>query len=427
MKITKFLLILLAAAMALIPLPTQAKKKNPLAGVEVQAAAKALETEFPFWNGMVTFAFDDGHRGIYENALPIFLKYGVVATLSPVVGAIENGEDWMVTWQQLQEFDEAGWEIGSHTMTHSDLTKLADKDLDYELSMSKKLLADYDLTAKTVVFPYSSFDARVLDYATRYYENSRGFTSKELNGIDCDRYAVLSREVTAATQPDEVISWIKEAMETQKWLVLLLHDVVTGTPKDYQYNAGDLEKIVAFVADNNILAPTIDQAMDLRQAALGPNLIKNPKLENVDKSGWALNWTRNNADQVLVAKGSVRRLFSTKNRLIITGGSSQNAASPALIKLKDNKRPYLLSFFAEVATEGINGGIGVCVDEFDAAGNWLNYQWLGGFYWHNFGLPAFIYQPSSPAVAQVMIIINADAKAKVDFRGDNFFFGILKK
>jgi hypothetical protein len=293
--------------------------------------------------------------------------------------------------------------------------------------MSKKLLADYDLTAKTVVFPYSSFDARVLDYATRYYENSRGFTSKELNGIDCDRYAVLSREVTAATQPDEVISWIKEAMETQKWLVLLLHDVVTGTPKDYQYNAGDLEKIVAFVADNNILAPTIDQAMDLRQAALGPNLIKNPKLENVDKSGWALNWTRNNADQVLVAKGSVRRLFSTKNRLIITGGSSQNAASPALIKLKDNKRPYLLSFFAEVATEGINGGIGVCVDEFDAAGNWLNYQWLGGFYWHNFGLPAFIYQPSSPAVAQVMIIINADAKAKVDFRGDNFFFGILKK
>jgi len=209
--------------------------------------------------------------------------------------------------------------------------------------------------------------------------------------------------------------------------VLLLHDVVTGTPKDYQYNAGDLEKIVAFVADNNILAPTIDQAMDLRQAALGPNLIKNPKLENVDKSGWALNWTRNNADQVLVAKGSVRRLFSTKNRLIITGGSSQNAASPALIKLKDNKRPYLLSFFAEVATEGINGGIGVCVDEFDAAGNWLNYQWLGGFYWHNFGLPAFIYQPSSPAVAQVMIIINADAKAKVDFRGDNFFFGILKK
>jgi hypothetical protein len=30
-------------------------------------------------------------------------------------------------------------------------------------------------------------------------------------------------------------------------------------------------------------------------------------------------------------------------------------------------------------------------------------------------------------VAQVMIIINADAKAKVDFRGDNFFFGILKK
>jgi peptidoglycan/xylan/chitin deacetylase (PgdA/CDA1 family) len=427
MKLIKFLLILLAAAMALIPLTTQAAKKNPLAGKELQPAAKALETEFPFWNGMVTFAFDDGHRGIYDNALPIFLKYGVVATLSPIVGAIENGEDWAVTWEQLQEFDEAGWEIGSHTMTHPDLTKLSDKEVDYELGMSKKILADHDLTAKTVVFPYSSFDARVLDYATRYYENSRGYTSKELNGIDCDRYAILSREVTAATQPDEVISWIEEAVETQKWLVLLLHDVVPGTPKDYQYNAGDLEKIIAFVADNNILAPTVDQAMALRQAALGANLIKNPKLENLDKSDWALNWTRNNPDQVLVEKARVKRLFSSKNHLKITASPEQNTACPSLIKLKDNERPYLLSFFAEVATEGKNGGIGVCVDEFDARGNWLNYQWLGGFYWHNFGMPAFIYQPSSPEVAQVMILINSDAKARVDFRGDNFFFGILKK
>ncbi|RJR44071.1 MAG: hypothetical protein C4567_04770 [Deltaproteobacteria bacterium] len=427
MKITKFLLILLAAAIALIPLPTQAKKKNPLAGKEVQPAAKALENPFPFWNGMVTFAFDDGHRGIYENALPIFLNYGVVATLCPVVGAIENGEDWIVTWPELQEFDEAGWEIGSHTMTHADLTKLSDKELDYELGTSKKLLADHDLTAKTVVFPYSSFDARVLDYATRYYENSRGYASKELNGVDCDRYAILSREVTAATPPDEVISWIKEAVETQKWLVIVFHDVVSGTSQDYQYRAGDLEKIIAFVAENDILAPTIDQAMALRQAALGPNLIKNPKLESLDKSGWALNWTRNNADRVQVEKGSVRRLFSSKNRLKITGSAEQNLASPRMIKLKNNKRPYLLSFFAEVATEGKNGGIGVCVDEFDAKGYWLNYQWLGGFYWHNFGMPAFIYQPSSPAVAQVMVIINSDAKAQVDFRGDNFYFGILKK
>lgn len=409
---------MLTAAFFLTPFATLAQA--------TAAATQAQEVPSSSWRGMVTFTFDDANKNIYENALPIFQKYGVVGTLSPIVGAIENQEDWIVTWPQLQEFHKAGWEIGSHTMTHANLTELADADLDYELRVSKRLLARHGIAAKTLIFPFNNYDPRVLDYTSRYYENSRGLAGEETNGIACDRYEILCREVSATTRPDEVIGWIKEAVGKQVWLVLMLHEVVPGTPKDYQYNAGDLEKIVAFVVDNKTPAPTIKQAMAMRQAALGPNLIKNPKLDNLDNSGWARNWTRNEVNQVLVEPVTVKRVFSNKNRLKIMGSSHQNMANPAMIKLKDNKRPYLLSFFAEVATEGENGGVGICVDEFDANGNWLNYQWLGGFYWYTCGMPAYIYQPSSPLVAQVMIDIFTDTDAKVNFGGDNFFFGIVK-
>jgi peptidoglycan/xylan/chitin deacetylase (PgdA/CDA1 family) len=420
MKLRRFLLILilLTAAFFLTPFATLAQS--------TVVASQDQEVLSPSWGGMVTFMFDDGNKNIYENALPIFQKYGLVGTLAPIVGAIENQEDWIVTWPQLQEFKKAGWEIGSHTMTHANLTDLSDADLDYELGNSKKLLAKHGIAAKTLVFPYNNYDARVLDYTSRYYENSRGRAGEEINGITCDRYEILCREVSATTRPDEVISWIKEAVEKQMWLVLMLHEIVPGTPQDYQYNAGDLEKIVAFVVDNKTPAPTIKQAMAMRGDALGPNLIKNPNLENLDKSGWAKNWTRNDVNQVVVEPVIVKRVFPGKNHLRITGSSHQNMANPATIKLKDNKRPYLLSFFAEVATEGENGGVGICIDEFDANGNWLNYQWLGGFYWYTCGMPAYLYQPSSPSVAQVIIYISSDPNAKVNFGGDNFFFGIVK-
>jgi len=407
MKIMRFLLIFLAAAF-FSPLTAQAQLVQPA----------------PSWGGMVTFTFDDANKNIYENALPFFKKYQVVGTISPIVRAIENQEDWIVTWPQLKAFAKAGWEIGSHTMTHPHLPALTDAELDYELGQSKKILANHGIDAKTLVFPYTEADARVLNYTTRYYENSRMGVG-ELNGIDCDRYAILCKELSNTTQPEEVIGWIDEAVQSKLWLVLMIHEVVPGTPSAFQYNVADLEKVVAYVAANRIPTPTINQALKLRQAALGPNLVKNPKLERGD-DGWARRWSRNDVTQVTVEAAPVNRPFSYKQRLKIAGSSHQNMANPEMIKLPDKNSAYLFSFFAEVATDGTSGGgAGFCVDEFDANGNWVGFQWLGGIYYHNCGMPAYIYQPSSPLVDQIMIDIFTDKGADITFWGDNFYFGSI--
>lgn len=409
----RFLLIFLLAACS--PLTAQSQQLQP--------SLWAQQLQLSSWGGMVSFSFDDGNRNIYENAFPIFKKYRVVGTLAPIVGAIEDQEDWIVTWPQVREFHKAGWEIASHSMTHPYLPSLSNADLDYEMGQSKKILARNGIDAKTFVFPYCGYDARVLDYTTRYYENSR-MGGEELNGLDCDRYAILCKELTATTRPEEAIAWIDEAVQQKMWLVLMIHEIVPGTPSDYQYNAADLEKIVAYVAANKIPAPTIKQALAWRQATLGPNLIKNPKLETV-AGGWALNWSRNNATQVTLEPVTVRRAFSDGKRLKIVGSSQQNMANPDMIKLPDKEGSYLLSFFAEVSTEGANGGIGFCIDEFDADGNWIGYQWLGGIYYYTFGMPGYLYQPSSQQVDQIMIDIFTDGGADITFWGDNFYFGAV--
>ena len=404
MNVKKYLLVFLTAAFFLTP-----------------HAARAQTA----WTGMVSFNFDDGHKSVYENALPVFNKYKVLGSIFPVVGAIENQEDWIVTWPQLVEFQEAGWEIGSHTMTHSHLTTLSAAQVDYELKESQTILAAHGITAKTLVFPYNEYNSLVLDYTTRYYKNSR--TSGGSNGFDCNRYLIVCKEVRAATKPEEAIAWIREAVRQKRWLVLMLHEIVTGPPSDYQYNVADLEKIVAYVAAHKIPAPTIQQAMARRQADLGPNLIKNSNLEDVDPSGWASNWSRNHADQVSLAPSTVARVFSSKNRLKIVGSPQKNIASTSIIKLPRNRKRYFFSFFTEVTNTGQNSGAEIYLDEFDLHDQWLGGQWLGGFYDDTFGMPGYLYQPSSHQVRKVMIDIYTIPGANITFLGDNFYFGFIKR
>lgn len=404
MNVKKYLLIILTAAFLLSP-----------------HAARAKAT----WTGMVSFNFDDGHKSVYENALPVFKKYQVLGSIFPVVGAIEDHEDWIVTWPQLLEFKEAGWEIGSHTMTHANLTTISDAQIDYELEESQRILAEHSIIAKTLVFPYNAYNARVLDYTTRYYENSR--TIGGFNGFDCNRYLIVCKDLSATTKPEEAIAWINEAIQKKMWLVLMMHEIVTGPPGDYQYNVADLEEIVAYVAAHNIPAPTMQEAMARRQAALGPNLIENPNLENLDPSGWAIDWSRNHVTQISIEPTTVARVFSSKNRLKIVGSSQKNIARTNIIKLPGNKHHFFFSFFTEVMTTGQNPGAEIYLSEFDNNDQWLGGQWLGGFYEDTFGMPGYLYQPSSQQVRKVMIEFYTIPGANITIWGDNFYFGFIKR
>jgi peptidoglycan/xylan/chitin deacetylase (PgdA/CDA1 family) len=68
----------------------------------------------------VVITFDDGNLDIYQNAFPIMHELGFVGTAYIVASRLQ----WpaFLNVEQIQEMADDGWEIGSHSMTHSDLT-----------------------------------------------------------------------------------------------------------------------------------------------------------------------------------------------------------------------------------------------------------------------------------------------------------------
>ncbi|UCB48754.1 MAG: polysaccharide deacetylase family protein [Deltaproteobacteria bacterium] len=118
----------------------------------------------------VVIAIDDGNKSAYEIAYPILRKYGYTATLfiyTDFVGVSEGA----ITWEQLREMKATGFEMGSHTKSHSDLTKQREGESDHtyaarvksELLGSKRLL-DKNLRQDTLylAFPYGRYNETVL-------------------------------------------------------------------------------------------------------------------------------------------------------------------------------------------------------------------------------------------------------------------------
>jgi peptidoglycan/xylan/chitin deacetylase (PgdA/CDA1 family) len=119
--------------------------------------------------------FDDGYASTL-NAKPTLDRLGYPATVFVVTSFVDSGDalTWYgvenrgdaaerrpLGWHDLRALRDAGWEVGSHTVTHPLLTRLDEPALGSELEDSRRRL-DQELGACTsIAYPYGQADARV--------------------------------------------------------------------------------------------------------------------------------------------------------------------------------------------------------------------------------------------------------------------------
>jgi peptidoglycan/xylan/chitin deacetylase (PgdA/CDA1 family) len=119
---------------------------------------------------MVAFTFDDGFRSAHDVALPALTERGWVGTNYVTLNFLDSGPRYINT-EQLTDFVDAGWEIGAHTLDHSDLTKLNEADLAKQLREPYFALNQIVGDVQSFSSPYGEFNGMVLDHARSIYSS----------------------------------------------------------------------------------------------------------------------------------------------------------------------------------------------------------------------------------------------------------------
>lgn len=121
---------------------------------------------------LVGLTFDDGYADFVEHALPCLRRWGCGATLFVLPGRLAGDNAWdplgprkpLLSADGIRHAAAEGVEIGSHGLTHVDLTTADDAVLTAETAGSRALLAE--LTGAPVTgfcYPYGTVDARAAD------------------------------------------------------------------------------------------------------------------------------------------------------------------------------------------------------------------------------------------------------------------------
>lgn len=147
----------------------------------------------------LALTFDDGFRSVFDSAFPALRERRMTATVFVHGGGRGEGAEGrrsagagreLMTWEEIREMSAAGIEIGAHTCTHPDLTRLSPDELDRELRGNQ---ADIErVTGEAVrsfAYPFGRWNARVRGAAIRQFA---GACSDRLALVteNSDRYAL---------------------------------------------------------------------------------------------------------------------------------------------------------------------------------------------------------------------------------------------
>ncbi|HDL03558.1 MAG TPA: polysaccharide deacetylase family protein [candidate division Zixibacteria bacterium] len=154
--------------------------------------------------------FDDGYEAFYKYAFPLLKELRVPAVIFVPSVFIGRKADWdyaggiqktmHLDADQISEISDAGFELGSHGYSHTDLTSLNDRMLKIELERSKKNIEE--LTGreiKYISYPFGRFNEKVEVFAAQCgYSNgfSLSFFKKSRIDFTIPRYGVYTTDTT---------------------------------------------------------------------------------------------------------------------------------------------------------------------------------------------------------------------------------------
>ena len=159
----------------------------------------------------VCITFDDGFQEAHDFAAPILGRLGFPATFFLVSGLMGGTNRWdraagakseypLMNWAEAQQLLVAGFDVGSHTISHPALPELSSAGAVEEIRGSKQEIeSKLGVAIRYFAYPYGRFDRRIRDLVSEAgYEGAcstlSGFATQENDCFALRRIEVFGRD-----------------------------------------------------------------------------------------------------------------------------------------------------------------------------------------------------------------------------------------
>ena len=208
--------------------------------------------------GMVSVTFDDGWQSVADKAVPLLNEFDIKTTQYVISEASNKSVAQYMTVDTLKQMKADGHEIGSHTLTHCDQTKLSNEEILANARDSKSTLENDGLgPISSFAYPYGRYDDNTQPLVARAYPLMRS-SDVGYNDRYYDERNIRSMVILDTTTDAEVKSWLEYAKTNKVWLVLAYHRVdETG---QYSVTSEQLKSQLQLVKDSGLTVKTLSDA-----------------------------------------------------------------------------------------------------------------------------------------------------------------------
>lgn len=220
-----------------------------------------------FQRPIVTLTFDDGWASQYTQAFQIMQWYNASGTFYLVPNFLNTPH--YLTTNQAKQIEQAGNEIGSHTMNHMNLTELSPDNISQELTQSKQVLAAQFGPIKNFAAPFGAFNYQVTREVQQSYASDRTTELGFNNSENFNPYEIFSQNIYNTTTVAEINQWLDQAARQKIWLVFTFHQV-DNSNNPYAITPQNFEAILASIRARDLPLLTLEQALEEIEPQLQP-------------------------------------------------------------------------------------------------------------------------------------------------------------